>query len=234
MLLTILGMLVLSVVVAASRSPAAVVVMGIAMFGAMIAAWVFHLLGQIQLNKVSQSSGAKGVLNASLITFISYSAGTVLLVVVSGLLIANEVGNAGPGGPRWATFTGMGGPNQGGFLGIAQIALSIMQWACAILLMLGLRRIGVALKNSSITRNATIALVVYSIFVAFLAVMTVLTRMQSMQQGVAVRGAAGIEGFFMVFGLFAIVGGLTLLVVYSNAVKKIGDVPKAPQWQYLQ
>lgn len=225
-------MLVLGFVAAASNSAAAVVVMGIAMFVAMITAWVFHLLGQIQLNKISQASGAKGVLNASLITFLAYSAGTVLLAVISGLLLANEVGNAGPGGPRWATFAGMNGPNQGGFLGIAQIALSIMQWTCAILLMLGLRRIGVALKNSSITTNATIALVVYSIFVAFLAVMTVLTRTQSMQQGAG--AVPGIQGFFMVFGLFAIVGGLTLLVVYSNTVKKIGDVAKSPQWQHLQ
>lgn len=194
-----------------------------------IAIWTLQLIGQIQLAKVGLSSGAKNAFTGSLIAFVVSWGGLVLFAIFMNTLTANQFGVARPR-PQWNSFWSLSPEvDSSGFLSFAKIVINFIQYAWFISLLIGLQKLGIALKNSSIKKSATVALVIYSIFVGI----GFLELMADMLDVPIQLGHAPQEIKILLTTVVSI-GGLVLIACYGIALKKIANYLKSPQRRNYQ
>jgi hypothetical protein len=184
---------------------------------AFIVAWFLQLIGQFQLSKISRSSRAKGLFTGSFIAFVVVWVGSIVLGIVLGLVAGVQVPNSGPDASTASMFLGV---LRGDPFSIANMMINIVQLAWVLMLLLGLRRMGISLQNRPIVTNSTISLVSFIILV--------LTKIvNSVTSGIPAELNRNTPMLIPILGFALLIAVLVTVICYANALRKIADYAKA-------
>jgi hypothetical protein len=196
---------------------------GFSMWGLMIAAWVFQLIGLIQLRKVALWSRAKGLFSTALGTFLMTYVGYIVFVIVMFGSIALRFSEQFAPGRRPGAQLGPVERELITMFGVFGFALGISYLIYNIVLLLGMRRIGFALKDNSIVRNSLVSLILFiTLVVSYVSFI-----------GFAFLGAGGPSdsgGFVIFMAIAMFIVFLVMIGFYGSALKRIADYAKSPQW----
>lgn len=203
------------------RSPQFASFIGYSMWVAFFVAWVFQLVGLIQLRRVALWSGAKGLLSTAFGTFLlSWVGYVVFMIVMVGSFAFRFSQMAAPGQQARAQLNSSG-TDLMVIASVVGFGLAIVYLAYHVTLLLGMRKIGFALKHNAIARNSLVALILFAViivgYIGFAATSFATSTRSSSFFWLGILPAIGI---FITF--------LVMIAFYGSALKKIADHAKSP------
>jgi hypothetical protein len=106
---------------------------------------------------------------------------------------------------------------------VVGFGLAIVYLAYHVTLLLGMRKVGLALKHNTIARDSLVALILFAVivvgYIGFMGLAFVTSTRSS---------SFGWFGILPAIGIFIAV--LVMIAFYGSALKKIADYAKSPQW----
>jgi hypothetical protein len=183
----------------------------------LLYATLMQFVGLVRMRKLSRESGAKGFMTLALILFVIYLISSVAYSIAT-LAIQNFFQNARLDSTIPLTVSEATLKSYQTYVAISTFVMYLSYLIYNIILMLGIRRIGIALHNNAISRSVMKSL---WLFVGCVIAIPLTTYFLAMSMAQPKPGAIQIGA-----GISAMIAIYIMLDFYAKALKKIAEYAK--------